>query len=38
MGDIGKPIRETERPAPVRPATPDPEPVKAPPKPEPVKT
>jgi len=38
MGDIGKPIRETERPAPVRPATPDSEPVKAPPKPEPVKT
>jgi hypothetical protein len=38
MGDIGKPIRETERPAPVRPAPPDREPVKAPPKPVPVKT
>lgn len=36
MGDIGKPIRETERPAPVRPAAPD-EPVRAPPKPAPVK-
>jgi hypothetical protein len=38
MGDIGKPLRETERPAPVRPATPETEPVKAPPKPAPVKT
>ena len=38
MGDIGKPIRETERPAPVRPAMPDTQPAKAPPKPEPVKT
>lgn len=38
MGDIGKPIRETERPAPVRPAAPDDEPVRVPPKPEPVKT
>ncbi len=38
MGDIGKPIRETERPAPVRPATPDTDPVKAPPQPQPVKT
>ena len=31
MGDIGKPVRETERPAPVR--TPLPDPV---PEPEPV--
>lgn len=38
MGDIGKPIRETERPAPVRPVAPDDEPVKAPSQPEPVKT
>jgi hypothetical protein len=38
MGDIGNPIRETERPAPVPPATPDRPPVEAPPKPEPVKT
>ncbi len=37
MGDLGKPIRETERPAPVRPAAPDDAPVKAPPKPDPVK-
>jgi len=40
MGDIGKPLRETERPAPVR--TPPPEPVPqreplAPAKPAPVK-
>ena len=38
MGDIGKPIRETERPAPVRPARPESDPAKAPPKPEPVKS
>lgn len=37
MGDIGKPIRETERPAPVRPATPDSEPFKSPPQPLPAK-
>jgi len=39
MGDIGKPIRETERPAPVR-VVPEPEPRRAPPpvrEPEPVK-
>ncbi len=39
MGDIGKPVRETERPAPVRtPAPdfePDPERTPPPPKPEP---
>lgn len=38
MGDIGNPIRETERPAPVRPVEPETEPVRAPPKPEPVKS
>jgi len=44
MGDIGKPVRETERPAPVRAPPPEPrrepapEPVKAPPEREPVRT
>jgi hypothetical protein len=44
MGDIGKPLRETERPAPVRAPPPEPrpepppEPVKAPPEREPVRT
>jgi hypothetical protein len=39
MGDIGKPVRETERPAPVRAPPPEPrrepppEPVRAPPEP-----
>jgi len=43
MGDIGKPLRETERPAPVRPVVPDaephPQPAAPPPQrePEPVK-
>ena len=40
MGDIGKPIRETERPAPVRVPVPEREPRRAPPpvrEPEPVK-
>jgi len=37
MGDIGTPIRETERPAPARPAAPDHEPVPVPQKPDPVK-
>jgi hypothetical protein len=41
MGDIGKPLRETERPAPVRPATPappreQPAPAETPPAREPV--
>jgi hypothetical protein len=46
MGDIGKPVRETERPAPVRAPPPEPrrepapepapEPVKAPPEREPA--
>ena len=35
MGDIGKPVRETERPAPVR--APPPEPKREPP-PQPAKT
>lgn len=39
MGDIGKPIRETERPAPVRTPAPDfepePQPTPPPPQPEP---
>ncbi len=34
MGDIGKPIRETERPAPVRAPEPEPEPIREPPPPE----
>jgi len=34
MGDIGKPIRETERPAPVRAPEPEPEPEREPPPPE----
>ncbi len=44
MGDIGKPLRETERPAPVRAPPPEPrrepapEPAKAPPQREPVRT
>jgi hypothetical protein len=44
MGDIGKPLRETERPAPVRAPPPEPrpapppEPVKAPPEREPLRT
>jgi hypothetical protein len=44
MGDIGKPVRETERPAPVRAPPPEPrrepepEPVKAPPEREPART
>jgi hypothetical protein len=44
MGDIGKPVRETERPAPVRAPPPEPrrepppEPAKAPPEREPVRT
>jgi hypothetical protein len=44
MGDIGKPLRETERPAPVRAPPPEPrrepppEPVKAPPEHEPLRT
>jgi hypothetical protein len=44
MGDIGKPVRETERPAPVRAPPPEPKPepapapVEAPPEREPVKT
>ncbi len=39
MGDIGKPIRETERPAPVRTPVPEPKREPAPPQrePEPVK-
>jgi hypothetical protein len=43
MGDIGKPIRETERPAPVRAPPPQPrrepapQPVKAPPEREPAR-
>lgn len=37
MGDIGKPIRETERPAPVRTPLPEPEPATQPvPQPEPA--
>lgn len=42
MGDIGKPLRETERPAPVRVPAPEPKrdpapgPAKAPPRREPV--
>jgi hypothetical protein len=44
MGDIGKPVRETERPAPVRAPPPEPrrepphEPVKTPPEREPLRT
>ena len=42
MGDIGKPIRETDRPAPVRTPAPEPEPEREPPppdrEPEPVET
>lgn len=38
MGDIGKPIRETERPEPVRVPVPAPAPAPAPPPPEPVRT
>jgi len=44
MGDIGKPLRETERPAPVRVPPPEPsrepapEPAKAPPAREPVRS
>jgi hypothetical protein len=44
MGDIGKPVRETERPAPVRAPPPEPrpepapEPAKAPPEREPVRS
>jgi hypothetical protein len=44
MGDIGKPLRETERPAPVRAPVPEPqreppsEPVKTPPEREPLRT
>lgn len=47
MGDIGKPVRETDRPAPVRAPPPEPsrepapeprrEPVKAPPEREPAR-
>jgi len=41
MGDIGKPIRETERPEPIRTPMPEPEPQRTPAKPprqpEPVK-
>jgi hypothetical protein len=36
MGDIGKPIRETERPAPVRVPEPEREPPPPPREPEPV--
>jgi hypothetical protein len=44
MGDIGKPLRETERPAPVRVPVPEPArepapaPVEAPPEREPLRT
>ncbi|MDX6682708.1 MAG: hypothetical protein QOG94_2747 [Solirubrobacteraceae bacterium] len=40
MADIGKPVRETERPAPVPLPVPEREPLPAPPQrtPEPVKT
>lgn len=44
MGDIGKPVRETERPAPVRAPPPEPkrepppEPLRAPPEREPARS
>ncbi len=42
MADIGKPIRETDRPAPVRVPEPEPEPAREPPppprEPEPVES